>query len=49
MQKKQELIIFAIIMVFIFFSNRLPIEITLTISGILLVGLVVYRLFNKKK
>lgn len=47
--KRSELIIFGIVAVFVFFSNRLDPKITLTITGILLVGIFVYRATLNKK
>jgi hypothetical protein len=47
--KKLEMILFGIIMVFIFFSNQLDPKITLSITGVLLVWIVVYRAKSKKK
>jgi LPXTG-motif cell wall-anchored protein len=46
--KNLEMLIFAIIMVFIFFSNRLDPKISLAITGILLVGIFLFRLKKKK-
>lgn len=46
--KNFEMIIFGIIMVFIFFSNRLDPKITLTITGILITWIVFYRRKSKK-
>ena len=45
--KNLEMIAFGIIMVFVFFSNRLDPKISLTITLIMLVGIFAYR--AKKK
>lgn len=47
--KNLEMLLFLIIMVFIFFSNRLDPKVTLAITGLLLVGIFIYRAKSKKK
>ncbi len=47
--KKLELIIFGIVAIFVFFSNRLDPKVTLIITGILLVGIFIYRAISNKK
>lgn len=47
--KSSDLVIFGIVAVFVFFSNRLDPKTILIITGILLVGIFVYRAKSNKK